>query len=51
MDKTLIYLSYSDSFHTYLILNLSHLVLLYSDYSYLYYSKTRWISHPGILPL
>jgi hypothetical protein len=32
-------------------LNLSHLLLLYFDYSYLYYSKTRWISHPGILPL
>jgi hypothetical protein len=50
--QTLIYLSYSDSFYTYLtlilsilILILSHLLLLYSDHSYLFYSETRWISH------
>ena len=55
MDKTLTYLPYSDSFYTYLtlilsILNLilSHLLLFYSDHSYLFYSKTRWISHLGI---
>jgi hypothetical protein len=35
MDKTLTYLPYSDSFYTYLILILSHLLLSYSDYSYL----------------
>jgi hypothetical protein len=47
MDKTLTYLSYSDSFYTYLtlilsilILILSHLLLFYSNYSYLVYSKT-----------
>jgi hypothetical protein len=47
MDKTLTYLSYSDSFYTYLtlilstlILILSHLLLLYSDHSYLFYSET-----------
>jgi hypothetical protein len=34
-----------------LILILSHLLLFYSDYSYLFYSKTRWISHLGILHL
>jgi hypothetical protein len=50
MDKTLIYLPYSDSFYTHLILILSHLLLFYSDHSYLFYSKTRWISHLGILP-
>jgi hypothetical protein len=49
--QTLTYLSYSDSFRTYLILILSHLLLFYSDYSYLYYSKTRWILHLGILQL
>jgi hypothetical protein len=49
--QTLTYLSYSDSFHTYLILILSHLLLFYSNYSYLYYSKTRWILHLGILQL
>jgi len=49
--QTLSYLPYSDSFHTYLILILSHLLLFYSDYSYLYYSMTRWISHLGILLL
>jgi hypothetical protein len=50
--QTLTYLSYSDSLYTYLtlilsilILILSHLLLFYSDYSYLLYSKTRWISH------
>jgi hypothetical protein len=55
MDKTLTYLSYSDSFYTYLtlilsilILILSHLLLFYSDHSYLLYSKTRWISNLGI---
>mgnify|MGYP003595724895 CR=1 FL=1 len=55
MDKTLTYVPYSDSFYTYLtlilsILNLilSHLLLFYSDHSYLFYSKTRWISHIGI---
>jgi hypothetical protein len=53
--QTLTYLSYSDSFYTYLtlilpilILILSHLLLFYSDHSYLFYSKTRWISHLGI---
>jgi hypothetical protein len=58
MDKTLTHLSYSDSFYTYftlifsiLILILSHLLLFYSDYSYLLYSKTRWISHLGVLHL
>jgi hypothetical protein len=49
--QTITYLSYSDLFHTYLILIPSHLLLFYSDYSYLYYSKTRWISHLGILQL
>ena len=56
--QTLTYLPYSDSFYTYLtlilsilILILSHLLLFYSDYSYLFYSKTRWISHFGILHL
>jgi hypothetical protein len=49
--QTLTYLSYSDSFHTYLILIMSHPLLFYSDNSYLYYSKTRWISHLGILQL
>jgi hypothetical protein len=34
MDKILTYLLYSDSFYTYLILILSHLLLFYSDYSY-----------------
>jgi hypothetical protein len=34
-----------------LILILSHLLLFHSDYSYLFYSKTRWISHLGILHL
>jgi hypothetical protein len=55
MDKTLTYLSYSDSFYTYLtlilsilILIMSHLLLFYSDHSYLFYSKTRWVSHLGI---
>jgi hypothetical protein len=47
----ILYLFYSDSFYTYLILILSHLLLSYSDYSYLFYSKTRWISHLGILHL
>ena len=53
--QTLTYLSYSDSFYTYLtlilsilILILSHLLLFYSDHSYLFYSKTRRISHLGI---
>jgi hypothetical protein len=36
--QTLTYLSYSDSFDTYLILILSHLLLSYSDYSYIFYS-------------
>jgi hypothetical protein len=37
---------YSDS----LVLIMSHLLLFYSDYSYLfYYRKTRRISHLGIL--
>jgi hypothetical protein len=27
---------------------LSHLLLFYSDHPYLFYSKTRWISHLGI---
>jgi hypothetical protein len=56
--QTLTYLSYSDSFYTYLTLILSilisilsHLLLFYSDHSYLFYSKTRWISHLGILHL
>jgi hypothetical protein len=55
MDKTLTYLPYSVSFYTYLtlilyilILILSHLLLFYSDHSYLLYSKTSRISHPGI---
>src|SRR5688572_13311964 len=50
--QTLTYLSYSDSSYTYLtlilsilILILSHLLLFYSDHSYLFCSKTRWISH------
>jgi hypothetical protein len=50
--QNLTYLSYSDSFYTYLtlilsilILILSHLLLFYSDHSYLFYSKTR-LSHP-----
>jgi hypothetical protein len=54
--QTLTYLSISDSFYTYLtlilsilILILSHLLLFYSDHSYLFYYKTRWISHLGIL--
>jgi hypothetical protein len=35
-----------------LVLILSHLLLFYSDYSYLFYSrKTRRISHLGILQL
>jgi hypothetical protein len=58
MDKTLTYLPYSDSFYTYLtlilsilILILTHLLLFYSDDSYLFYSKARWISHLGILPM
>jgi hypothetical protein len=37
--QTLIYLPYSDSFYTYLLLILSHLLLFYSDYAYLFYSK------------
>ena len=41
--QTLFYLPYSDSFYTHLILILSHLLLFYSGYSYLFYSKTRWI--------
>jgi hypothetical protein len=56
--QTLTYLSYSDSFYTYLtlilsilILILSHLLLFHSDHSYLFYSTTRWISHLGILNL
>ena len=56
--QTLIYLPSSDSFYTYLtlilsilILILSHLLLLYSDHSYLLYFKTRCISHLGILQL
>jgi hypothetical protein len=43
--QTLTYLSYSDSFYTYLTLILSililiqsHLLLFYSDHSYLFYS-------------
>jgi hypothetical protein len=51
MDKTRTYLPYSDSFYTHLILILSHLMLSYSDYSYLFHSKTRWVSHLGILHL
>jgi hypothetical protein len=58
MDKTLTYLPYSDSFYTYLtlilsilILTLSHLLLFHSDHYYLFYSKTRRISHFGILHL
>jgi hypothetical protein len=58
MDKTLIYLSYFDSFYTYLtlilsivILIMSHILLFHSDYSYLFYSEIRWISHLGILHL
>ena len=53
--QTLTYLSYSDSFYTYLtlilsilILILSHLLLFHSDHSYLFYSETRWISNLGI---
>jgi hypothetical protein len=38
--QTLSYLPYSVSFYTHLILILSHLLLFYSDYSYLFYSKT-----------
>ena len=34
-----------------LILILSHLLLFYSNDSYLFYSETRWISHLGILQL
>ena len=49
--QALSYLPYSDSFYTDLILISSHLLLFYSDHSYLLYSKTRWISHLGILPL
>jgi hypothetical protein len=54
--QTLTDLSYSESFYIYLtlilstlILILSHLLLFYSDHSYLFYSKTRRISHLGIL--
>jgi hypothetical protein len=50
--QTLTYLSYSESSYAYLtlilsilILILSHLLLFYSDHSYLLYSETRWISH------
>jgi hypothetical protein len=39
MDKTLTYLPYFDSSILFLIR--SHLLLFYSDYSYLFYSKTR----------
>ena len=46
--QALTYLSYSDSFYTYLTLILSililiqsHLLLFYSDHSYLFYSETR----------
>jgi hypothetical protein len=53
--QTLTYLPYSESFYTYLtlilstlILIMSHLLLFYSDHSYLLYSKTRWILHLGI---
>ena len=53
--QTLTYLPYYDSFYTYLtlilstpILILSHLLLFYSDHSYLFYSDTRRISHLGI---
>ena len=49
--QILTYLPYSDLFYTYLILILSYLLLSYSDYSYLFHSKTRWISHLGILHL
>jgi hypothetical protein len=35
MDKTLTYLPYSNSFYSYSILILSHLLLSYSDYSYI----------------
>ena len=56
--QTLTYLSHSDSFYTHLtlilstlILILSHLLLFYSDHSYLFYSDTRWISHLEILHL
>jgi hypothetical protein len=56
--QTLTYLSYSNSLYTYLtlvlsilIMILSHLLLFHSDHSYLSYSKTRWISHLGILHL
>jgi hypothetical protein len=34
--------------HSTLTLILSHLLLFYSDHSYLFYSKTRQISHLGI---
>jgi hypothetical protein len=53
--QTLTYLSCSNSFYTYLtlilsilILILSHLLLFYSNHSYLFYFETRWISHLGI---
>jgi hypothetical protein len=53
--QTLTYLSHSDSFYTHLtlilsilILIMSHLLLFYSDHSYLFHSETRWISHLGI---
>jgi hypothetical protein len=53
--QTLHYLPSSDLFYTYLtlilsilILIMSHLLLSYSDYSYLLCSKTRWISNLGI---
>jgi hypothetical protein len=49
--QTLTYLPYSDSFYTYLILIMSHLLLSYSDYSYLFHSNTRWVPHLGILHL
>jgi hypothetical protein len=49
LDKTLTYLPYSDSFYTFLD-PVSPFVVL-SDYSYLFYSKTRRISHFGILHL
>ena len=51
----ILYLPSSDSFYTYLtlilfilILILSHLLLFYSDHSYLFYSETIWISRFGI---
>jgi hypothetical protein len=53
--QTITYLSHSDSFYTHLtlilstlILILSHLLLFYSEHSYLFYSETRWISNLGI---